>query len=70
MMFLITLKVVTGKKFRSFGAEIVSDVALGRRKNEPNQRLVSEISTFQTPQNSAYAELQKIFGRPRPRGSF
>ena len=39
-------------KFRSYGAEIVSDVALGRQQNEPNQRVSFREFNFQTLQKT------------------
>ena len=48
-------------KFRSYGAEIVSNVALGRRQNEPNQRV--RFRDFNIPHSAKEAQ-----GRPRPRG--
>ena len=53
-------------KFRSYGAEIVSDVALGRRQNEPESEWTLRRNfNFQTPQNSAL----KKYCKRRPRAA-
>ena len=55
-------------KFRSSGAEIVSNVALGRRQNEPNQRVSFRDFNFEDPQNAALESTAKdLQPAPSPR---